>query len=139
MNPYISAPKNPLYFSLFNLLAFADIAAHSLESGIAGVGIQVIAADELVDIGLGVAMESHHNAGLGLGGHLHLHADLAVGAGHGHGVAVLQAQTGGVGLVDFAGGIGPQAAQPGSVVGTGVDGVGQTGAGTQIELSLIHI
>ena len=33
MNPYISAPKNPLYFSLFNLLAFADIAAHSLESG----------------------------------------------------------------------------------------------------------
>ena len=37
MNPYISAPKNPLYFSLFNLLAFADIAAHSLESGKSGI------------------------------------------------------------------------------------------------------
>ena len=78
MNPYISAPKNPLYFSLFNLLAFADIAAHSLESGKSGIGIHMIASYQFVYIGLRITVERQDDTRLYLSRDLGLHENLAV-------------------------------------------------------------
>ena len=81
MNPYISAPKNPLYFSLFNLLAFADIAAHSLESGKSGIGIHMIASYEFVYIGLRITVERQDDAWLCLSCELGFHEDFSIRAG----------------------------------------------------------
>ena len=70
--------KNPQFPEI---MAFADIAAHSLESGKSGIGIHMIASYEFVYIGLRITVERQDDAWLCLSCELCLHEDFSVRAG----------------------------------------------------------